>query len=57
MSCTFEYKSSASLGRFIPRYFILLVAKVSEIVFSIDLSDLSVLMYRSAHSYFLKAKD
>ena len=36
------------LGRFIPRYCILLGAMVNEIVFLIYLSDVSLLMYRNA---------
>ena len=39
-----EYKSSTSLGRFISRYFTLLVAMVNGIVSIISLSDLSLLV-------------
>ena len=46
-----EYKSFASLGRFIPMYFILLFAKVNGIVFLIYLSYLSLLMYRNARHF------
>ena len=37
-----------SLGRFIPRYFILYVAMVNGSVFLISLSDFSSLVYRNA---------
>ena len=43
-----EYTSFASLGRFIPRTFILFVATVNESVSLISLSDLSLLVYRNA---------
>ena len=39
------------------RYFIIFFAMVNGIVFSISFSDLSLLMCRNAHLYFLKAKD
>ena len=42
-----EYSSSASLGRFIPSYFVLFVAVVNGIVSLISLSDLSLLVYRN----------
>ena len=38
----------SSLGRFIPRYFILLDVMVNEIVSLIILSDMSLLVYRNA---------
>ena len=40
------YRSFASLGRFIPRYFILFEVMVNGIVTLISLSDLSLLVYR-----------
>ena len=43
-----EYRSFASLGRFIPRYFTLFDAMVIGIVSLISLSDLSLLVYRNA---------
>ena len=43
-----EHRSFYSLGRFIPKYFILFDAMVNEIVSLISLSDLSLLVYRSA---------
>ena len=44
-----EYRSSfPSLGRFIPRYFILFDAVVSGIVSLIPLSDFSLLVYKNA---------
>ena len=42
------YKSFVSLGRFIPRYFILFDAVVSGIVSLIPLSDFSLLVYKNA---------
>ena len=44
------YRSFASLGRFIPRYFILFVAIVNDIVSLISLSDLSLLVYQNARN-------
>ena len=43
-----DYKSLTSLGRFIPRYFILFVAMVNESVSLISLSDFLLLVYRNA---------
>ena len=42
------YRSFVSLGKFIPRYFILFVAVVNGLVFLISLSDFSFLVYRNA---------
>ena len=46
-----EYRSFTSLGRFIPRYFILFVAMVNGIVSLISLADLSLLVYRNARDF------
>ena len=46
-----EYRSFTSLGRFIPRYFILLVAMVNGIVSLISLSYLSLLVSRNARDF------
>ena len=45
------YRSFTSLGRFIPMYFILLVAMVNESVSWISLSDFSSLVYRNARDF------
>uniref|UniRef100_A0A8C9B2L2 Uncharacterized protein n=1 Tax=Phocoena sinus TaxID=42100 RepID=A0A8C9B2L2_PHOSS len=45
------YRSFVSLGRFIPRYFILFVAKVNGSVPIISLSDFSSLVYRNARDF------
>ena len=45
------YRSFVSLGRFIPRYFILCVALVNAIVSLISLFDLSLSMYRNARDF------
>ena len=44
-------RSLASLGRFIPRYFILLVAMVNGSVSLISLSHLLLLVYRNARDF------
>ena len=46
------YRSFVSLGRFIPRYFILFVAMVNGNVFLISLSDFSSLVYRNARDFW-----
>ena len=43
-----EYRSFTSLVRFIPRYFIFLVAIVNGIFFLISVSDISLLVYENA---------
>ena len=45
------YSSFVSLGRFIPRYFILFVAMVNGIESLISLSEFSLLVYRNASDY------
>ena len=45
--------SFVSLGRFIPRYFILFDEMVNGIVSLITLSDLSLLVYRNANYFFV----
>ena len=45
------YRSFVSLGRFIPRYFILYVAMVNGSVSLISLSDFSSFMYRNARDF------
>uniref|UniRef100_A0A8C9EFF3 Uncharacterized protein n=1 Tax=Phocoena sinus TaxID=42100 RepID=A0A8C9EFF3_PHOSS len=45
------YRSFVSLGRFIPRYFILFVAVVNGSVSLISLSDFSSLVYRNARDF------
>ena len=45
------YRSFVSLGRYIPRYFILFVTMVSGIVSLISLSILSLLEYRNARDF------
>ena len=47
------YSYCVSLGRFIPRYFILFVAKVNGIDSLISLSDFSLLVYRNASDFFI----
>ena len=44
-------RSFVSLGRFIPRYFIFLVAMVNWIDSSISLSDFSLLVYGNASDF------
>ena len=46
-----EYRSFVSLGRFIPRYFILFVAMVEGSVSLSSLSDFSSLVYRNARDF------
>ena len=46
-----EYKSFVSLGRFIPRYFILFVAMVNGSVSLISLSDFSSFVYKNARDF------
>ena len=46
-----EYRSFASLGKFIPRYFILYVAMVNGIDSLISLSDFPLLVYRNASDF------
>ena len=45
------YSSFVSLGKFIPRYFILFVAMVNRIDYLIFLSDFSLLVYRNASEF------
>ena len=45
------YKSFVSLGRYIPKYFILFVAMVNGIVSLISLSVYSLLVYRNARDF------
>ena len=45
------YKSFVSLGRYIPKYFILFVAMVNGIVSLISLSVFSLLVYRNARDF------
>ena len=45
------YRSFVSLGRFIPRYFILFVAIVNGMVSLVSLSDFSSLVYRNARDF------
>ena len=46
------YKSFVSLGRYIPKYFILFVAMVNGIVSLISLSVFSLLVYKNASLAF-----
>ena len=45
------YKSFVSLGRYIPKYFILFVAMVNGIVSLISLSVFSLLVYKNARDF------
>ena len=45
------YRSLVSLGRYIPKYFILFVAMVNGIVSLISLSTFSLLVYRNARDF------
>ena len=47
-----KYRSFTSLGRFIPRYFILFIAMVNGIMSLISLSDLSLLVYRNVRDFY-----
>ena len=47
-----EYRSSASLGRCIPRDFILFDVLVNGIVSLMSMSDLSLLAYKNARDFF-----
>ena len=43
-----EYRAFVSLGRFIPKYFIIFDVMVNEVVSLMSLSDLSLLVHRNA---------
>ena len=43
----------ASLGRFIPRYFILFVVMANGLVSLISLSDLSLLVHRNTRGFYM----
>ena len=45
------YRSLVSLGRYIPKYFILFIAMVNGIVALISLSVFSLLVYRNARDF------
>ena len=45
------YSSFVSLGKFIPKYFILSVAMVNGIDSLISLSDFSLLVYKNANDF------
>ena len=45
------YRSLVSLGRYIPKYFILFIAMVNEIVSLNSLSIFSLLVYRNARDF------
>ena len=47
-----EYRSSALLGRWIPRYFTLFDVLVNEIVSLMSISDLSLLVYKNGSDFF-----
>ena len=47
------YKSFVSLGRYTPKYFILFVAMVNDIVSLISLSVFSLLVYKNARDFCL----
>ena len=47
------YRSLVSLGRYIPKYFILFIAMVNGIVSLISLSVFSLLVYRNARGFCL----
>ena len=46
-----EYRSFASLGSFIPRYFILFIAMVTGIVSLISMFDLLLLLYKNTRDF------
>ena len=48
-----EYRSFASLGRFIPVYFILFDETVNGIVFLISLSDILLLVFRNTTDFYI----
>ena len=48
-----KYSSFASLGNFIPRYFIIFDAMVNEITLLISLSDTSLLVYRNGTDFYM----
>ena len=48
-----EYRSCASLGKFIPRYFTLFDAMINLIVSLISISDLSFLVYRIVRDFYV----
>ena len=47
------YRSFVSLGRYIPKYFILFVAMVNDIVSLIFLSVFSLLVYRNTRNFYV----
>ena len=51
MLYSFLYRSFVSLGRYIPKYFILFIAMVSGIVCLISLSVFSLLVNRNARDF------
>ena len=53
MSYNFLCSSFVSLGKFIPRYFILFIAMMNGIVSLISLSVFSLLVYRNARDFYV----
>ena len=51
MFYSFLYRSLVSLGRYIPKYFILSVAMVNGIVSLISVSVFSLFVYRNARDF------
>ena len=47
----YTYRSSVSLGKFIPKYFIIFIAMVNGIVSLISFSAFSLLVYRNARDF------